>query len=190
MPLVLASASPRRLDLLRAAGIACVVDPADTDESVLPGEHPDAYARRVACEKARAVCARHPGEWVIGADTVVVVGAEILGKPVDGADAARMLRLLAGRTHDVLTGIAVCQGSRMAAHVETTHVRFANLGDSEIAWYVASGEPMDKAGAYAVQGLASCFVDAIDGSYSNVVGLPVARVCRMLRELGADVLDV
>jgi septum formation protein len=188
VPLVLASASPRRYDLLRAAGLSCTVDPACTDESVRMGETPDTYARRVALEKARAVCGRHPDEWVLGADTVVVIEGEILGKPVNADDAARMLRLLSGRTHEVLTGVALRRGDCEVSHVEATRVRFGAVGEHEIAWYVASGEPMDKAGAYAVQGLASRFVEVIEGSYSNVVGLPVAQVYRMFRDLG--IVDV
>lgn len=184
MRLVLASASPRRADLLKAAGYQFEIDPADTDESVHPGETPAAYALRVAREKAARVSQRHPGAYVLGADTIVVVDGDILGKPADRADAARMLERLSGRTHEVLTGVAVWHGGREAAHVETSKVRFVRLRPSDIAWYVASGEPADKAGAYAVQGLASRFVDAIEGSCSNVVGLPVAVVDRLLSELG------
>jgi septum formation protein len=184
MRLILASASPRRSDLLRAAGFAFDVEPTDIDEGILPGELPAAYVCRVALDKARAAASRHPGAVVLAADTTVVVGECILGKPADRADAARMLGLLAGRTHDVLTGVAVVglRGTRVEA--VRTQVRFAPMDESEIAWYAASGEPEDKAGAYAVQGLASRFVEAIDGSYSNVVGLPVALVYRLLREQG------
>jgi septum formation protein len=184
MELVLASASPRRADLLRAAGFVFAIDPADTDEAVWPGESPDAYVMRVACDKANTVGARHPDATVIAADTIVVVGREILGKPLDRADAARMLTLLSGRTHDVLTGVVVVCGGRTVSTAEISRVRVSALSAEEIRWYVDSGEPDDKAGAYAVQGLASRFIDAIDGSYSNVVGLPVARVYRLLTQVG------
>lgn len=184
MRLVLASASPRRADLLRAAGYQFEIDPADTDESVHPGEAPPAYALRVAREKAARVSQRHPGAYVIGADTIVVVDGEILGKPADRADAARMLERLSARTHEVLTGVAVRHGDREAARVETSKVRFVRLSPDEIRWYVDSGEPADKAGAYAIQGLASRFVEAVEGGCSNVVGLPVACVGSLLLDLG------
>ena len=174
---VLASASPRRAELLRAAGFTFDVVVADVDETVHPGESADAYVRRVAAAKARAVTARVPGRRVLAADTTVVVDGEILGKPVDAAEAARMLRRLSGRTHQVLTG--VCLDG--ACEVESSDVEFVPLSGEEIAWYVASGEPMDKAGAYAIQGLAARFISGIRGSYSNVVGLPIARVYAMLK---------
>ena len=178
--LLLASASPRRADLLRAAGIDFDVRPADVDESVYPGEAPDSYVRRVAEDKARAARALAPDRVVLAADTTVVVDGAILAKPVDEADARRMLRLLAGRRHDVLTGVCVAARS-VESGLAVTQVEFAPMSDAEIAWYVASGEPADKAGAYAIQGLASRFVTRIDGSYSNVVGLPVALVYDLLR---------
>ena len=182
--IVLASASPRRAELLRAAGIPFEIIVADVDESVRAGETPDAYARRVAQAKARAVAPRANGAPVLAADTVVVVEGEILGKPSDAADARRMLRRLSARPHEVLTAVCLLppEGGRHE-HVERTTVEFAQLSESEITAYVASGEPMDKAGAYAIQGLASKFVTRIEGSYSNVVGLPVARVYDMLRRL-------
>ena len=182
---VLASASPRRADLLAAAGLTFQVRPAEVDERPLEGEAPAEYALRVALEKARA-CAATPRDVVLAADTVVVVDGLILGKPSDNEDAARMLRLLSGRVHDVLTAVAVRRGDREAAAIESTAVTFLPLAGEDIAWYVASGEPRDKAGAYAVQGLASRFVLRIDGSYSNVVGLPVALACRMLTEFPPD----
>ncbi len=182
--LVLASASPRRADLLQAAGFAFIVDPAHADESVHPGEGAEAYARRVASEKAAAVAVRHPGHLVLGADTIVVVDGDILGKPADDEDARRMLERLSGRSHEVLTAVCVRRDGVVREHLASSTVRFAPLTAAEIAWYVASGEPSDKAGAYAVQGLASRFVEAIDGSYANVVGLPVAAVWRLVRELG------
>jgi septum formation protein len=180
--LILASASPRRADLLAAAGIEFSVRPVEIDERPLDGEAPSAYVLRVARDKARA-CTSTSEDVVLAADTAVVVGGLILGKPVDDADAARMLRLLSGRVHHVMTGVAVRCGEREVVAVDTTAVTFDRLTESEILWYVASGEPRDKAGAYAVQGLASRFVTRIDGSYSNVVGLPVARVARLLVEL-------
>ena len=175
---VLASGSPRRAELLRAAGIEFEVIVADIDERVHPGEAPAAYVARLAAEKARAVAGQAAGRPVLAADTAVVVDHDILGKPIDAADARRMLRRLSGRAHQVMTGVCVDGVTR----VETTTVEFASLSDAEIDWYVASGEPMDKAGAYAIQGLASRFVTRIAGSYSNVVGLPIAPVYAILTE--------
>lgn len=155
--------------------------PADVDESARPGEVAAAYVLRVARDKAAAVLARAGGRTVIAADTVVVVDEEILGKPTDEADAARMLRLLSGRRHDVLTAVVVeREGQPARTHVERTTVEFEALNEAEVAAYIASGEPMDKAGGYGVQGLASRFVRHIEGSYTSVVGLPVARVYAML----------
>jgi septum formation protein len=182
--LLLASASPRRAELLRAAGLPFDIQAADVDERRLAGEAPDAYVRRLATAKAAMVARSHPERVVVGADTAVVVGDDILGKPTDSADAGRMLRVLSGRDHSVLTGLAVWQGARRLEAVDSTAVRFRPLTTDEISWYVASGEPHDKAGAYAIQGLASRFVEHIGGSYSNVVGLPVARLYAMLVELG------
>jgi septum formation protein len=176
---ILASASPRRADLLTAAGVAFEVRTVDVDERPLDGETAVDYVVRVAANKAKA-CLAATDAVILAADTVVVVDGRILGKPADDADAARMLRLLSGRGHDVLTGVAVRRGGKVAVEVDSTAVTFAPLSDIDIAWYVASGEPRDKAGAYAVQGLASRFVERVDGSYSNVVGLPVALACRML----------
>jgi septum formation protein len=188
MRLILASASPRRAELLRAAGIQFDVLPADIDESALPGESAEQHVRRLSEAKACAVLPRAAGRPVLSADTVVVVAGEILGKPADEADARRMLRLLSGRSHEVMTGICLrCQGGaggKQASEVAVTTVEFAPLNAAEIDWYVASGEPRDKAGAYAIQGLASRFVTRIDGSYANVVGLPVAVVYRMCTEAG------
>lgn len=184
MRLILASASPRRAELLRAAGYAFDVAPADIDESVLPGEAPEEYVRRVALEKARAVIRQFPERIVVAADTTVVIDGEMLGKPLDDEDARRMLERLSGRTHRVLTGVVVGGGGREAAAVVSTLVRFAALTPADIDWYVASGEPADKAGAYGVQGLASRFVEGIEGSYTNVVGLPVALVHKLLAGQG------
>jgi septum formation protein len=183
-PLILASASPRRAELLLAAGIPFTTHPVDVDEQPRAGEPPRDYVLRVSTDKARA-CPGPSNAVVLAADTAVVVAAQILGKPVDAADAARMLRLLSGRAHLVLTGVVLRRGDREVAAVEATAVTFAPLTEDDIEWYVATGESSDKAGAYAVQGLASRFVDRIDGSYTNVVGLPVATVCRLLAELEA-----
>jgi septum formation protein len=185
MTLLLASASPRRAELLRAAGLRFDVQPANADESLHEGETPESYVRRVAEAKARAVLPSAGDRLVLAADTTVVIDSHILAKPRDDADAARMLRMLAGRRHEVMTGVTLARPDRVFTQVERTRVEFSALSEEEIAWYVASGEPADKAGAYAVQGLASRFVTRVDGSYSNVVGLPVARVYMMLRELFA-----
>lgn len=178
--LVLASASPRRAELLRAAGFEFVIRTADVDETVRTGETPRDYVRRLAGDKARAV-GRAPGEVVLAADTTVVVDGAILAKPDDEADAVRMLRLLAGRRHEVLTGVCLLRGDVADVRVASTVVEFCPMSEDEIAWYVASGEPRDKAGAYGIQGRMSRFVGRIDGSYSNVVGLPVALVYDMMR---------
>ena len=187
--LVLASASPRRADLLRAAGIPFEVFPVHIDEHFRLGEKPEHAVARLAETKARVAAASHADAVVVGADTTVVIRGEVLGKPADAADASRMLRLLSGRTHEVLTGVCVCHRGRRLVHVEPTRVRMAQLGESEIAWYVSTQEPFDKAGGYAVQGLASRFIEGIDGSYSNVVGLPISSVYELLKELGCDILE-
>jgi septum formation protein len=179
--IILASASPRRAELLRAAGIECDVIPADIDERALPSETPDAYVRRIAEAKARALVGRVEGRVVLAADTTVVIDSEMLGKPLDDQDAKRMLRLLSGRCHEVITGVAVLVRTEMMTMVASTSVEFAELTDDEIDWYVATGEPRDKAGAYAIQGYASRFITRVNGSYSNVVGLPIALVYEMLK---------
>jgi septum formation protein len=179
--LVLASASPRRAELLRAAGIDFDVMAANVDETLKPDESAREYVARLAEEKARAIHARDDTRTVLAADTVVVADRQILGKPLDEADARRMLRLLSGRTHEVLTAVSIFHpGGIVDTRVEATGVEFAPLSESDVDWYVSTGEPLDKAGAYAVQGLASRFVPRIEGSYSNVVGLPVALVYQML----------
>jgi septum formation protein len=186
LPLVLASASPRRAELLRLAGYRFTVSHADLDETPHPGEAPAAYVQRLAEAKAAAVAGRHPDALVLGADTTVVVDGDILGKPVDAADAAAMLTRLQGRVHEVLTGVAVAGPGGRASAVAATRVWFAPMSAGEIADYVASGEPMDKAGAYAIQGLASRYVERIEGSHPNVVGLPVAVVHALLRRFRAS----
>lgn len=189
--LVLASASPRRQELLRNAGIAFTVQPADVDETPLGGESARDCAERLARDKALKIWRQRPQDIVLGADTVVVVGDEILGKPVDAEDAARMLRLLSGREHCVITGVCLAfpgnPGLREYPEVriasETTLVVMSELSEEDIREYVAGGEPMDKAGAYAIQGRASRWIPRIEGDYSNVVGLPVALVYQMLRSV-------
>lgn len=182
---VLASGSPRRLDLLRAAGIDPRVRPADIDETPAPDEAPDDYVARLARTKAEAID-RSAHEIVIGADTVVVLGGEILGKPTDEAHARSMLRRLAGRTHEVLTGVYVVGPEGGEGAVITTTVAFRELDADEIAAYVATGEPADKAGAYALQSGAAGFVDRIDGDRDNVVGLPVATVRAMIARVSGS----
>ncbi|MGH9556736.1 MAG: Maf family protein [Terriglobales bacterium] len=182
MTLVLASSSPRRQELLRNAGIVFEVEAADLPEVQLPGEAPLAFARRMATEKARIVFARRPQDVVLGADTIVVVDGAVLGKPSDPKDAARMLRLLSGRAHEVTTAVCLLGPGIEETAAETTVVTMTAISDSEIQTYVASGEPMDKAGAYAVQGGASRWVSRIEGCYFNVVGLPVPRVYAILRK--------
>jgi len=184
--LVLASASPRRQELLRNAGIRFTVQPADISETSRADESPRDCAERLAREKALAVFQSQPQQWVLGADTIVVVDGTILGKPRDPDDAVRMLRMLSGRTHAVITGVCLAGPvvSKTTAS-ETTLVTMCEISDDEIRDYVATSEPVDKAGAYAIQGIAARWIPRIDGDYSNVVGLPVALVYRMLREQGA-----
>jgi len=182
--LVLASASPRRQELLRNAGISFEMQPAQIAEDPLPGEGAKECAERLAREKALAVAQQRPQDFVLAADTVVVVDGQILGKPVDGNDAARMLRLLSGREHQVITGVCLVVSGQWSVASETTVVTMSEITEDEIAAYIASGEPMDKAGAYGIQGIASRWIPRIEGDYSNVVGLPVALVWRMLRRAG------
>ena len=217
MRLILASASPRRAELLRAAGYAFDVVVAAVDESIRDGEPSSAYVRRVAAEKSAAamrsiVAATRSSDGpakarddevydgpakaghykdviVLGADTTVVVDGEILAKPRDDADAATMMRRIAGRVHEVLTGVSLRRGGFELGRVETTRVHVAPLTDEDIAWYVATGEGRDKAGAYAIQGFASRFIPRIEGSYSNVVGLPVACVRELLTEISGTPPD-
>jgi septum formation protein len=183
--LILASASPRRQELLRNAGVPFTVHPADIDETPQPGESPRSCAERLAREKALAVHRHRPQDFVLGADTIVVVDEMILGKPRDENDAARMLRMLSGRTHEVITGICLAALNALHVSASETLVTMSAISDDEIRAYIATGEPMDKAGAYAIQGIASRWIPRIEGDYSNVVGLPISQVYAMLRESGA-----
>jgi MAF protein len=184
--IILASASPRRAELLRSAAIPFTVDVANIPEEPHPEERPRQHGERLAQEKAELVAKRNPGKIVLGADTIVVVDDEILGKPRGDADAARMLRMLSGRAHEVITGVCLAvleTGNRkLETRSERTKVYFEDLSSDDIQNYVATKEPMDKAGAYAIQGIASRWVSKIEGDYANVVGLPVALVWKMLQK--------
>jgi septum formation protein len=213
--LILASSSPRRQELLREIGIPFQVHAANINEDQTPGEPPIAYALRLAREKAEAVAAQYPHNYVLGADTIVVLQGEVLGKPIDHADAARMLRLLSGRAHEVTTAVSLiapnfaapstasqskavpntvtsetgvpnlaAQGTLVETRASTTKVYFREIAEAEIQQYVAGGEPMDKAGAYAIQGGASRWTDRIEGEFSNVVGLPLSLVTEMFKITG------
>lgn len=185
--MVLASGSPRRAELLRRIGLDPVVRPADVDETPLPGETAIGLVTRLARAKAEASRA-DPHEVVVAADTVVVLGDEVLGKPRSPEDAAAMLEALSGRTHHVLTGVQVLRGDRDAAAIEETSVRFRTLSPAEMAAYVTTGEPLDKAGAYGIQGAGGMFVESITGSDSNVIGLPLATLVRLVADLGVELL--
>lgn len=185
--IILASASPRRSALLKQIGLEFQVIPSTADESVWPGETPEEHVIRLSLAKAAEVANRPEvnGRWFIGSDTIVLSHGQILGKPVDQADAARMLRQLSGCEHQVLSGFALIdrRTGRQRVEAVSTRVRFRQLTDAEITRYIASGEPADKAGAYAIQGLGVCFVAGIEGSYTNVVGLPLCRLTLALKEL-------
>jgi septum formation protein len=183
---ILASASPRRRELLTLVGIAHEIRPSGADETLFPGETPEGHAERLARAKAHAVAALEPGAVVIAADTIVVVDGDILGKPADSADAARMLRRLSGRAHDVYTAIAVARGNRTESAVERVGVTFRPLGESDIARYVATGEPLDKAGAYGIQGYGATIVDGVDGDYFSVMGLGLRRLVELLDRVGVS----
>ncbi len=185
MRLVLASASPRRAELLRAAGFSFETAVTDVDERPNNDESPSVYVRRLAAEKSAAAVAivKDPSAIILGADTTVVVDGDILAKPADDAESAAMLRRLSGRAHEVLTSISLRRGAFEIGRVESTTVHVVALSADDVAWYVASGEGLDKAGAYAIQGLASRFIPRIVGSYSNVVGLPIASVVELLRDV-------
>ena len=185
---VLASSSPRRRDLLSVAGFDFEVIPSHVPEIHEPGEAPAAYVSRLSRSKAAAIATQNPEAWVLAADTTVVLGDSLLEKPVDAADAARMLASIAGRTHVVYTGVTLQNVSRAVCDtsVAESEVRMLPLSQEDIEWYVATGEPMDKAGAYAAQGIGALFIDSIHGSYTNVVGLPLATLFQMLRRAGID----
>ena len=187
--LILASNSPRRKELLRQVGLDFRVDPADVDESVLPGESPEGYAVRVSLDKARVAAARAGTGIVIAADTIVVLDEEILGKPAGPADAERMLKLLSGKVHRVITGLVVMDAATGKALTRTsiTRVWFRTLTQHEIISYIATGEPLDKAGAYGIQERGALLVDKIDGCYFNVVGLPLSLLGELLLSFGVDV---
>jgi len=184
--LVLASSSPRRAEILTSLGVAFVIDPSHVPEEVLAGESPPAAVSRLAAMKAAEVAARHRSRWVLAADTLVSIGSNLLGKPADEAEAASMLRSIAGREHRVYTGVVLRPGNGASRDlIAESRVRIAPMSEEEIAWYVATGEPRDKAGAYAVQGLGSRFIERVEGSYTNVMGLPARGVYRLMREAGA-----
>jgi len=195
--LVLASGSPRRRELLEQLAVEFIIRVADIDETPISGEQPEVYVRRLAEGKARAASAAgdsttgEPGEVILAADTIVALDGQLLGKPRDAADARRMLRDLSAREHDVLTGVAVLESSgTLHAEVESTRVRFGTLSEAEVSWYAASGEPLDKAGAYAIQGLGALFVETVTGNYSNVVGLPLPLVYRLLKQAGFSLIKL
>jgi septum formation protein len=181
---VLASASPRRRELLNLIGIEHEVRPANIDETMRPRETPRRHAERLAREKASAVAKRDPDLITIGADTIVVINRKVLGKPRDNDDAARMLGMLSGREHVVTTAVAVARGKKLRSAVEEVRVRFRRLRDDEIEAYIATGEPMDKAGAYGIQGYGATIVERIEGDYFSVMGLPIVRLIGLLRDVG------
>ena len=186
MALIPASGSPRRRKLLEAIGVVfCVVKP-QIEEIPREGEPPASFARRVAIEKARKVAEAHPSSWVLGADTVVVLEGEVMGKPRGASEAASMLRRLSGKVHQVLTAFALINlaEGRQITGIETTEVKFVPMDETDIRWYISTGEPFGKAGAYAIQGRGGAFVEWVRGSYSNVVGLPLAQLLRHLKALG------
>ena len=184
-PLILASASPRRRELLHQLGLEFTVVTADIDETPLAGEDHTSYTLRLADAKARAALAQYPDAIIIGADTTVAADDQLLGKPLDAQDAARMLRLLSGRSHHVTTAVAVLTRKETLIAAETTRVFFSALTEEDLAAYRGTGEPFHKAGAYAIQGRAAQWIPRIEGDFSNVVGLPLARLAEMLRTLGA-----
>lgn len=189
-PVILASNSPRRRELLRQIGVVFTSDPADVDERILPGEDAEAYAVRVALDKARVAAGRAGNGVVIAADTIVVLGDTILGKPADARDAERMLGMLSGRTHRVVSGVAIVDAKTGRARTGTasTTVWFRDLAPDEIRSYVLTGEPLDKAGAYGIQEKGALLVEKIEGCYFNVVGLPLSLLVVMLREYGVNLL--
>ena len=181
---VLASGSPRRHDLLNLVGISHEVRPANIDETMRPRENPRRHAERLAREKATVVATRDPNLITIGADTIVVVNRKVLGKPTDADHAAVMLRQLSGRQHTVITAVAVSRGKKLRSAVEEVRVKFRKLRDDEIDSYIATGEPLDKAGAYGIQGYGATIVECVEGDYFAVMGLPLARLVGLLRDVG------
>lgn len=190
MKFILASASPRRRELLASIGVEFDVLPSDVPEVHREGEAPEEYVARLSRDKAGTLASRHPERWVIAADTTVLLGEQLLEKPVDEADAERMLGTIAGRTHVVYTGVTLehAGSGYRDTRVAESEVRMLPLSRAEIAWYVRTGEPMDKAGAYAVQGIGAMFIESVHGSYTNVVGLPLATLFQMMRKAGIDPL--
>ena len=187
--IILASASPRRAEILRTVNWPFETLPLDIDETRTQDEDAPPYVQRLARAKAEAAARRSPGSLIVGADTTVVIGDQILEKPVDHDDARRMLRQLSGHWHKVLTGVALIDASELRVAYETTEVKFAVMSQDEIGWYVSTGEPMDKAGAYAIQGLGARFIEGIRGDYFNVMGLPVRLLYEMWREFFMKALD-
>ena len=181
--LVLASGSPRRAEILKSVGWEFEKDLPDIDEGELPGESPEKYVRRLAREKAELIAGRHPGKIVLGADTTVVIDGKIIGKPIDEDEARRMIEMLSGNWHEVLTGVAVAHDEKTVVGLRRTRVKFSTMSDKEVAFLVAKGDPLDKAGGYAVQAQAALFIEGIEGDYWNVVGLPISLVYRMVREV-------
>lgn len=191
MKFILASSSPRRRELLASIGLDFDVVPSHVPEVHQRGETPEEYVARLSRDKAAAISAEHPSRWVVAADTTVIIGDQLLEKPTDAADAARMLEIIAGHTHTVFTAVTLQNRERdhLETHVAASEVRMLPLTRSEIEWYVRTGEPLDKAGAYAAQGIGGMFIESIHGSYSNVVGLPLATLFQMLRRAGIDPLQ-
>jgi len=187
---ILASSSPRRRELLTSIGLDFDVVPSHVPEEHQPGEAPEEYVARLSREKANAIAAKHPSAWIIAADTTVLLGDQLLEKPVDKKDAERMLSLIAGKTHVVYTGVTLQNVERgyRETRVAESEVRMLPLALEDVRWYVSTGEPLDKAGAYAVQGIGAMFIDSIHGSYTNVVGLPLAMLFQMMRKAGIDLL--
>jgi len=182
--LVLASGSPRRSEILESVGWEFTRDVPDIDESESPGESAETYVQRLAQTKAETIAARHVGEIVLGADTTVVVDDQIIGKPVDSEDARRMLKMLSGNWHEVLTGVAIVNNGETSVGLQNTRVKFAKMSEAEIDFLVEKGDPLDKAGAYAVQAQAALFIEGIEGDYWNVVGLPISLVYKLVNETG------
>jgi septum formation protein len=181
---ILASQSPRRRELLGLIGIEHEVQPAHVDETLLPDETPQGHSERLALDKATTIARREPDAVVVGSDTIVVIDGQVLGKPASAADAARMLRQLSGRTHTVHTAVAVAHGERLASGVESVQVTFRELSDAQIADYIATGEPMDKAGAYGIQGYGATIVQSIEGDYFAVMGLAIGLMTSLFSALG------